>query len=95
MISLKHGNTALRGTIAFSSRRFLLTLWLKMKLDCSVTIVNRFATNLGIKGDQKFKNAVLAIMKPPKNENVYLLLITSKNKSGTRYKVIKSFPLTR
>ena len=58
-----------------------------MKLNCGVTIVNRFATNIGIKCDQKFKNAVLAVMKPPKNEVIYLLLITSKNKTGTKYKV--------
>lgn len=58
-----------------------------MKLHCSVTVINRQQPTVNVKLDRKYKNATLAIMKPPKESVVYVLLITTSNKAGFRYKV--------
>ena len=60
-----------------------------MKLICSVEVSNRLLNTLPIKTSKaKAQKSCLAIGKPSaKNEDVYLLLQTKTNKTGTKYKV--------
>ncbi|XP_069360182.1 leucine-rich repeat protein 1 [Maniola hyperantus] len=59
-----------------------------MKLQCQVEVINRVHSSLNIRSNGKYLRSTVALGKEPKNENEYfILLFSSNNKNGTKYKV--------
>uniref|UniRef100_A0A2H1VLW0 SFRICE_005013 n=1 Tax=Spodoptera frugiperda TaxID=7108 RepID=A0A2H1VLW0_SPOFR len=59
-----------------------------MKLHCQVEVINRLHSALNIRPSGKYLKSTLALIKEPKNENEYsVLLFSTVNKTGTKYRV--------
>lgn len=63
-----------------------------MKLQCQVDVVNRQLNTLNIRSNGRYLKSTLALAKEPKSKNddkpeYVLLLFTSINKTGTKYRV--------
>ncbi|XP_045775338.1 leucine-rich repeat protein 1 isoform X2 [Maniola jurtina] len=59
-----------------------------MKLQCQVEVINRVHSSLNIRSNGKYLRSTVALGKEPKNEYEYfILLFSSNNKNGTKYKV--------
>lgn len=59
-----------------------------MKLHCQVEVINRLHSALNIRPSGKYLKSTLALIKEPKNETEYsVLLFSTVNKTGTKYRV--------
>ncbi|KAF9422465.1 hypothetical protein HW555_001863 [Spodoptera exigua] len=59
-----------------------------MKLHCQIEVINRLHSSLNIRSSGKYLKSTLALIKEPKNETEYsLLLFSTVNKTGTKYRV--------